>query len=100
VWGANLLASHGLPLYPVFPVGRKLETSGFTGHKKDNTFWTWPIWSRFASERVVRSTLLMSELQLPKPNRKVLLARGIVDVYRSQRIMVGKFRAFTSPHPL
>ncbi|PJF46703.1 MAG: hypothetical protein CUN48_12435 [Candidatus Thermofonsia Clade 3 bacterium] len=97
VWGANRLAAEGLPLCPVFPAGTKLKTTGFRGSGKDDTFWTWPIWSGFLSVAVVRSILALPALQADKPPRGELSPLGIVEVYRTQRITVGKYRAFTPP---
>jgi len=95
VWGANRLAAEGLPLYPVFPVHGELRTVGFRGFSKDNTFWTWPLWNGFLNVSVVRSILALPALQAEQPSRDELLPLGIVEVYRTQRINVGKFRAFT-----
>jgi len=95
VWGANRLAAEGLPLYPVFPVHGELRTVGFRGFSKDNTFWTWPLWNGFLNVSVVRSILALPALQVEQPSRDELSPLGIVEVYRTQRINVGKFRAFT-----
>jgi hypothetical protein len=95
VWGANRLAAEGLPLYPVFPVHGELRTVGFRGFSKDNTFWTWPLWNGFLNVSVVRSILALPALQAEQPSRDELSPLGIVEVYRTQRINVGKFRAFT-----
>ncbi|MCL4506660.1 MAG: hypothetical protein M1140_11640 [Chloroflexi bacterium] len=100
VWGANCLAVQALPLYPVFPVSRYLETTGFTGQHRDDTFWTWPIWSGFLSVDAVRSTLAMDELQKEKLEKRRLFVLGIQEVYRSQRIMAGKYRAFSAAYPV
>jgi len=96
VWGANRLAAEGLPLYPVFPLRGKLRTTGFRGSGEDDTLWTWPIWCEFLSVSVVRSILSLPALQADKPPRAELQPLGIVEVYRTQRITVGKFRAFTT----
>ena len=96
VWGANRLAAEGLPLYPVFPLGNRLRTTGFRGSNKDDTFWTWPIWGEFLGVLVVRSILALPALQAERPPRSELSPLGIVDVYRTQRINVGMYRAFTA----
>jgi hypothetical protein len=96
VWGANRLAAEGLPLCPVFPAGAKLKTVGFRGSGKDDTFWTWPIWSGFLNVSVVRSILALPTLQAEQPSRSELSPLGIVEVYRAQRINVGQYRAFAS----
>jgi hypothetical protein len=36
----------------------------------------------------------MKELQQDRPDRRKLLAYGIVEVYRCQRLTVGKYRNF------
>lgn len=95
VWGANRLAAEGLPLYPVFPAGGKARTVGFRGSGKDDTFWTWPLWNGFSNVSVVRAILALPALQAERPSRSELSPLGIVEVYRSQRINVGKYRAFT-----
>lgn len=94
VWGANRLAAEGLPLYSVFPSGGRLKTVGFHGSGKDNTFWTWPLWGEFVSMPVMRSILALPALQAEKPSRSELSPLGIVEVYRAQRINVGRYRAF------
>ncbi len=96
VLGANRLAVEALPLFPVFPVSNRLETTGFKRAKRDEKFWIWPIWDTFLSIDVVRSTLAIFELQADQPNRAVLAPRGIVEIYRSQKIDVGKYKNFTA----
>ncbi len=93
--GANRLAIEGLPLLPAVPVGSRLETTGFTGHRSNDTFWTWPIWESPISIDIGRSLLALRALQNPAPDPAELSARGIAAVYRSQRITTGKFRNFT-----
>jgi hypothetical protein len=96
VWGANRLAAEGLPLCPVFPAGAKLKTVGFRGSGKDDTFWTWPLWSGFLNVSVVRSILALPTLQVEQPSRTELSPLGVVEVYRAQRINVGQYRAFAT----
>lgn len=92
--GANALAITGLPLLPTMPAGRWLATTGFRGRGSRNTFWTWPVWERPLGVDAVRSTLALSDIQETNPPATVLSARGIVAVYRSQRLTIGKFRGF------
>jgi hypothetical protein len=94
VLGANRLAIEGLPLLPTMPVGSTLHTTGFTGQGSRDTFCTWPIWEGLLPLDVVRSLLALRELQLPNPSRRRLLPMGVVEVYRSQRLTIGKFRNF------
>ncbi len=95
VRGANRLAIEALPLFPVAPVGKRLETTGFGQPYEHGVFWTWPIWEPSISLDTCRSVLALPELQEPQPNRASLLARGIVEVFRCERITVGKFRNLT-----
>lgn len=92
--GANRLAFEALPLFPVFPVRRRLQTTGFRGRTASDTSLTWPIWTEPVTVDVVRSILAMAELQSESPDRELLFRRGIVEVYRSQRRSTGKFRSF------
>lgn len=94
MWGANRLAIEGLPLLPVMPTARQLETTGFrTGSR--GTFWTWPIWETPIALDTARSLLALDELQFEVPDRVSLQKRGVAEIFRSQRLTVGKFRNFT-----
>ena len=89
--GANRLAVEALPLLPTCPMGLRLATTGFNLSR----FWTWPIWEPWLSLDVTRTLLALEELQSAIPDRPSLLARGVQEVFRSERITVGKFRNFT-----
>ena len=93
--GANRLAIEALPLLPTFPVGSRLETTGFTGHRSNDTCWAWPIWTSPVSLDTGRSLLALRDIQYNSPDPSQLRARGITAVFRSQRITTGKFRKFT-----
>jgi len=95
VRGANRLAVEGIPLFPTVPVNGRLETTGFTGHRSHNTFWTWPIWEAPISLDTCRSVLSLGALTAGNPDPQELRPRGIAAVLRSQRITVGKYRNFT-----
>lgn len=102
VRGANRLAIEGLPLLPCMPVRSRLETTGFRGVGARDTFWTWPIWCNPdgpcpLSLDAVRSVLSLSELQDSDSDikREDLRRQGVAEVYRSQRLTIGKFRNFT-----
>jgi len=98
VLAANALAVLGIPLIVVVPVHGRLESTGFGGSSARDTYWTWPLWEHPASLDVVRSLLALpelQELQEENPNRGPLIAMGIGEVFRSQRLTVGKFRNFT-----
>lgn len=94
MWGANRLAVEALPMFPTAPGGRELHTTGFSIRDKAALF-TWPIWQVAVGMDVVRSLLALPEIQRPEPNREHLEAMGVVEVYRSRRITVGKYRNFT-----
>jgi CRISPR-associated endonuclease/helicase Cas3 len=98
--GANRLAIEAIPLFTSFPEHGTLRTVGFTGNRSTNTRWTWPLWSVWLSLPVIRSLLLLPELQgdSVKPDDiSELRARGVAAVYRTNRILVGKTPNFTPP---
>lgn len=97
--GANRLAIEALPLLPTAPRPQELHTTGFSFCDRAVLF-TWPIWECPLSLEVVRSLLALSEIQEPEPDRTWLNAMGVVEVYRSQRITVGKYRNFTRAWPV
>lgn len=112
--GANRLAIEALPLFPTAPVGRKLKTTGFHGESGRDCRWTWPIWSAKLSPDVVRSVLSLKDLQMlpgaavdgseasnaEQRQRQKLRALGIVAVFRSRRLTIGKYRNFSPAHAL
>lgn len=100
VRGANRLAVEALPLFPTIPVGKRLETTGFTQKKGQGVNWSWPIWTAPASLDVVRSLLSLKELQEEIPDRDKLYSMGIYEVFRCQRISQGKYRNFTPAVPV
>lgn len=95
VRGANRLAIEALPLFPTMPNGMHLATTGFTGRRSSDTFWTWPVWTVPISIDTCRSMLAHSELAQLKPKLSNLTPLGIAAIFRSQRITTGKFRNFT-----
>ncbi len=96
--GANRLAVEALPLFPAMPNGAQLETTGF--FKMGRTVaLSWPIWDCALDVETVRSVLAMAQSQAPEPDRKTLHARGVREVYRSQRITVDKYRNFVIARP-
>ncbi len=99
-WGANRLAFEALPLFPVMPVSRGARTTGFSGNRSRDTFWTWPIWDVPVGLDSVRSLLALGELQSDHINHERLAAMGIRQVYKSQRITIGQFRNFTPSTPV
>jgi hypothetical protein len=99
VRGANRLAIEALPLLPTAPQGGKLATTGFARLGTRQIFWTWPIWAPPVSRDVAASLLSLGDLQKEEPPRDDLAALGIVEIFRSQRITVGKNRSFTPARP-
>jgi hypothetical protein len=97
--GANRLAIEGLPLLPTVPIGpRLLATTGFSGRGSARMYWTWPIWSGALTLDVVRSLLALRQIQTDPASGEVR-RRGVVEVFRSRRLTVGKFRCFTPGEP-
>ena len=97
--GANRLAIEALPLLPTSPGERRLHTTGFSERRGEGVHFTWPIWEPPLAVELVRSLLSLEDLQQSRPNRDRLLARGVVEVYRSERITVDKYRNFTAAVP-
>jgi len=100
VRGANRLAVEALPLFPSVPDGSVLRTTGFRGHNASNTYWRWPIWARAVNVDVARSLLSAPCVTTDPIDRAWLHAMGIVEVFESRRITVGKFRNFTPSRSL
>ncbi len=100
VLGANRLAIEGLPLLPTAPNGEDLATTGFSGRLARSTFWTWPIWDVLVTLDVVRSMVALAQLQEDAPPRSALARMGVAEVYRSQRLTVGKYRCFAPAEPV
>ena len=96
--GANRLAIESLPLLPSIPVGRKLQTTGFSRRDRAIMF-SWPIWVRSIGLDVTRSLLAYPQMQDSLPDQRVLRSMGVAEVYRSERITVGKFRNLTHAQP-
>ena len=96
--GANRLAIEAFVLFTSLPHGDALHTIGFTGQRSTNTRWTWPIWNVPLPISVVRSLPTLKGLQDEVINVEVcarMSLRGIVAVYRTSRILVGKTPNFT-----
>ena len=98
VRGANRLAIEGLPLLPTAPSRSRLHTTAMVAQAGGGICFVWPIWTPLISMDACRSVLALPDLtrQLDDPSaRSQRKARGIVAMYRSERITVGKFRNFT-----
>lgn len=100
VRGANRLAIEALPMLPTMPVKTRLETTGFTQHKGRGTRWSWPLWNTPIGLDEIRSLLSHPMLQSETPDRCSLLAMGVMEIYRCQRITQGKYRNFTPAQPV
>ena len=98
VRGANRLAIEALPLFPTAPDTRQLITTGFSRRGRSIVF-TWPIWRDPLSLDVVQSLLTLPELQEKEPDRTRLQAMGVIEVYRSERINVERYRNFIRTLP-
>ena len=92
---ANRLALEAFAFFPIIHAGAMSQTIGFQGHYRNDTFWTWPLWTHPADVQVIGSLLALPELQRDRPDPRKLHAMGIPVVLRSQRILVGKTPNFT-----
>lgn len=92
--GANRLALEAWPLFPLIPCDGTARTLGFTGTRSNNTRWTWPLWSFPTSLATVNSLLCVPDLQAEAVPQN-LKPLGVVAVYRTRRILVGKTPNFT-----
>lgn len=93
--GANRLAIEAFPFFQSIAAGDKLATRGFSGRRRDDTRWTWPLWTCAVGADVIASLLALGELQPESLDHRALSARGIEAVYRCRRILVGKTPNFT-----
>ena len=95
VRGANRLATEALPLFPTAPMKGGLQTTGFRRRKRQNEF-TWPIWRDGVGCASVRSLVALAELQKSPESenggfsREALLAMGVEEIYRAQRVRIGE----------
>ncbi|MFA5505408.1 MAG: type I-U CRISPR-associated helicase/endonuclease Cas3 [Vulcanimicrobiota bacterium] len=92
VRGANRLAVEAIPLFTCLPDGSRMQTVGFVGRGARSTFLDWPLWEVPLSLDSVRSLLNHSDWLAKLRNSQLL---GVSEVFRSQRITVGKVRNFT-----
>ena len=95
VWAANLLAFRGLQLLPSVPGARRLETTGFIRLGRRGLFFTWPIWAGDLDKDPIRTMLAVAELGQECPDRRVLARMGVSEVYRCERVKVGKYTNFS-----
>jgi len=94
MYGANRLAVEALSLFPAMACGEHLETTGFSKIKRRD-FFSWPIWSAPVDVYSMMSLLALDNLQDSGWSGVKLYKRGVVEVYRSERITKDKYRNFT-----
>jgi len=97
VRAGNCLALAALPILPTVPVKGRVETTGFGFKGRKRSSFTWPIWQHAVSLDTIRSLLAMPELQLLEPPRIELARRGVIAVYRSDRVMTSTYYANFAP---
>lgn len=98
--GANSLAIEALRLYPTMFQDNRLATTGFHRNLAKEVWFTWPIWDCPISLDAVRSLIALPDLHGAEPPRSQLAKRGVVEIYRSQRIQPSKYyNNFTSARP-
>lgn len=100
VRGANRLAVEGLSLVPSTPTSEGLRTTGFSGRGATHTFWSWPIWVAPLTLDAVRSVLAHPLLLAPATDTDRLTKIGVAQVFRSQRLTIGKYRNFAPARPV
>ncbi len=101
--GANVLALEALSLLPVQPTNTGAQTTGFVRLKlgKRREFFTWPIWEGFIALDTTRSILALPELCHEIPDRETLRVRGIMEVYRCERIAPNQYyKNFSTAQPV
>jgi CRISPR-associated endonuclease/helicase Cas3 len=92
---SNRLAIEAFPFFQSIAAGDKLATRGFSGSRRDDTRWTWPLWTCPVGTDVIASLLALGELQSESLDHRTLSARGIKAVFRCRRILVEKTPNFT-----
>lgn len=89
VWPANLLAYRGLQLLSSMPMRRHLATTGVARLGR-RSFFTWPVWVGDLDADTIRTLLSHGGLRQEHPMRDTLARMGVAEVYRCERIEVGK----------
>lgn len=99
---ANSLGIEALRWFPtVLSNGRRAQTAGFHRVKQRENYFVWPIWTPTLGVEALRSLLSLEDLGKDPPPRRSLAARGIEDVYRSQRIQQNQYYSnFAPAHPV
>ncbi|MCK6529492.1 MAG: hypothetical protein HUU15_01195 [Candidatus Brocadiae bacterium] len=101
VRGANRLALEAMPYLPTVPRSRGPVTSGFRrGSRAPGIEYSWPLWNVAAGADAVRTLLNHAELVVAEPRAQVLGPIGVVEVMRTRRITVDRYRNFTPARPV
>jgi hypothetical protein len=98
VRGANALAIEALPCFPTAPAKGKVRTRGFYGDGSRVTF-CWPLWNTPITIECLQSLLGHAEIVQEHPRQDVLRPMGVIEVFYSRRLTVGRFRNFTTGVP-
>jgi hypothetical protein len=98
VRGANCLAIQCLPCFPTAPVNGEVRTRGFYRDRSRVTF-CWPIWDTPITINCLQSLLGHAEIVEERPSKGVLRPLGVIEVFHSRRLTVGRFRNFTTGVP-
>ncbi len=89
LWGANRLAFEALPLFPVVATNKGVRTTGFATRGRAHEF-TWPVWEGWIGVDAARALLAAGELQADAVDREMLQAIGVAEIFRCQRVRIGK----------
>lgn len=95
--GANRLGLEALGALPTVPVGSGVATAAFGRPTGPLEALTWPIWEPLIPLSVVKSLVMLPELQQSAPPRESVVARGVVAVYRSDRYRPSKYYSNFTP---
>lgn len=98
--GANRLAIEAWPLFQSWESEGKLMTRGFSGTRVHNTFWSWPLWKMPIGLDALSSFLSLRIIQSSEALISDKSAYGLVQVFRCQRILMGKTPNFTPSVPV
>ena len=83
---ADCLAIEAFRLFPIQPVGRQAQTTGFHQVGRREIYFVWPIWTPIVGLETIRSLIALPDLRKSPLDYATLARRGIPEVYRSQRI--------------
>jgi hypothetical protein len=81
------LTVEALPLFPCFPVVRRLHTRGF-----DRAAWSfrWPVWDWPLTLSAIRTIVGCATLFRPEVSPALLRSYGITAVFEADRVTIGK----------